>query len=260
VNDRAIATSIMRSAGRFGGRSVVLILMLIGIFSPGAVAATGDQAGRSFGAKSAVVPNMTSYDKAASDKPESMEDQPLQVSARKLPSTPAGASDTAASVSGTADFSRMFIGLLIVIGVIFAFRQMARKMALVPGIGKPGAVRVISRSPLAPRQQILVLHVGKRLIVVGDSGGNMNPLCEISDPDEVAGIIGGSRSVSSEQTQPSFSNIFRRASEPFASETESSLAENVENNQPLDQAANEEVDGLIDKVRVLRQQFRQTGS
>src|SRR4029077_6101766 len=56
------------------------------------------------------------------------------------------------------------------------------------------AVQVLSRSPLTPRQQVVLLKVGRRVLVVADNGSQMNSLCQITDPDEVAGLVGQLRS------------------------------------------------------------------
>jgi flagellar biogenesis protein FliO len=169
------------------------------------------------------------------------------------------------SNSGSADLTRMLSALMIVVAVIFVLRWAARRMALVPGAANSGAVKVISRSTVSPRQQVLVLQVGRRLVVVGDSGGRMNPLCEITDPDEVAAMIGGSHqaNAANQENPKSFMNLFSRASEPF--ETEANLpaaaeAESMQNIEPIRATDNEDVGSLLNKVRELRQQFQQTGS
>ena len=53
-----------------------------------------------------------------------------------------------------------------------------------------GALQVVSRLNIAPKQQILLVRVGRRLVLVGNSGTQMNPLCEIGDPEEAALLLG----------------------------------------------------------------------
>ena len=55
------------------------------------------------------------------------------------------------------------------------------------------AVKVLSRCTISPRQHLLVVQFGKRLVLVGDSGSNLNPLCEIADPDEAASVLAQAR-------------------------------------------------------------------
>jgi flagellar biogenesis protein FliO len=113
---------------------------------------------------------------------------------------------------------------------------------------------------VSPKQQVLVLQVGKRLLVVGDSGGHMSALCEISDPDEIAAMVGQTRTTSSVgRTTGAFGGLFRRANEPFV-ETESMdfpQEESASDIDPNDGVSAEEVGGLLDKVRMLQQQFNE---
>jgi flagellar biogenesis protein FliO len=51
-------------------------------------------------------------------------------------------------------------------------------------------VTLVARSLLTPRHQVLVLRVGRRVLVVGDSGHGMNLLCQITDPQESAALLG----------------------------------------------------------------------
>ncbi len=186
---------------------------------------------------------------------------------RRSVTRPAGS--TLAPVS-SGDLSRMVVALAAVVGIIFLLRWVARRMALVPGATRSGAVKIISRSTVSPRQQVLVLQVGKRLVVVGDSGGAMHPLCEITDPDEIAAVVGGSRQENAEANPKSFTSLFRRASEPFdpgqAEQVPAIIprgptsGEPLQNIEPVGQADNEDVGSLLEKVREMRAQFRQTGS
>jgi flagellar biogenesis protein FliO len=207
------------------------------------------------------------YDKAAATALENtaLNFDPAAVRA----AAPRAGSPSASLVSGSADLSRMALALLAVIGVIFALRWGARRMSLVPGADRSGAIKVISRSIVSPKQQVLMLQVGKRLVIVGDSAGQMHPLCEITDPDEVAALIGGSRQEANalaERNPKSFSSLFTRAAEPFEADRAPEVPalavseESIQNIEPVRDIDNEDVGSLLDKVRVLRQQFRQTGS
>jgi flagellar protein FliO/FliZ len=206
------------------------------------------------------------YDKSAAvaREKQALNFDPAAVRAAAVPH---GQGTTPSTVAGTADLTRMLLGLIAVIGVILLLRWGASRMALVPGTNRSGAVKVLSRSVVSPRQQVLVLQVGRRLVIVGDSAGQMHPLCEITDPDEVAAMIGGSRreaTAVAERNPKSFTSLFTRAAEPF--ETAGSdvpalattTAEPMQNIEPVREADNEDVGSLLDKVRVLRQQFQQT--
>jgi hypothetical protein len=142
------------------------------------------------------------------------------------------------------------------------------------------AVRVLSRSVLSPKQQVLLLQVGRRVIVVGDTGAQMNPLAEITDPDEVASLVGQVEAEKRPSVTAAFGGLFGRARDSFDADAEPSPqlpatdvsdegeAEGIverraaQDDQPpvqlgLDEARGE-LRGLMDKVKELSQQFRRS--
>ncbi len=187
----------------------------------------------------------------------SIEQEPLQHHAE---SAGAAGGDVGAPASPAAstvgDLSHVALALAIVIGIIFGLRWVARRFALVPTVGRPGrGVKLLSRTILSPKQQVLLIQVGRRVVVVGDGGAaGMRALCEITDPDEVAALVGELKSSdASAAGAKSFGSLFRRAAEPFGGDGSdpSSLA-----TPPVEgEEAPSDVVGLLDKVRGLRQQF-----
>src|SRR5580658_11220923 len=102
-----------------------------------------------------------------------------------------------------------------VIALILVLRAFAKR--LIPGAvahrGSP-AVKILGRSAISPRQNLLVVQFGKRLVLVGDAGANLNPLCEITDPDEVAAILAQARDESISVARR-FDSLFGRARKEF---------------------------------------------
>lgn len=81
------------------------------------------------------------------------------------------------------------IVLLLVVGIAWGYRRL---VGGAPAAKPSSAVRVLSRTVLAPRQQVLLLQVGRRVIVVGDSGGHFAALSEIRDTEEVTELLASS--------------------------------------------------------------------
>lgn len=133
-------------------------------------------------------------------------------------------------------------------------------MFLLPGgAATTKGVKVLSRSVLAPKQQVLLLQVGRRVIVVGDSGGNMTPLCEISDSDEVAALLGQLQANRPEQTTSkppvTFGGLFNRAKEPFEAVDEEPTP-NVEPAPEIGLATHSDIGGLMERIRLMKGQFK----
>lgn len=165
------------------------------------------------------------------------------------------------------DGPRVAAALAAVVGLIFALRWGGRKLFLPAGAGRSTrAVQLLSRTPLAPRQQVMLLRVGRRVIVVGDSGGQMNCLAEISDPDEVAALVGQIQNPRTEEGAPTFSTLMgraRRAFSPHAAEGETDEAAADEeadasrSDQARTAALGEEINGLMSRLRSVSQRIRE---
>jgi flagellar biogenesis protein FliO len=158
------------------------------------------------------------------------------------------------------DYQRVVFALLAVIALIFVLRALGRFFfPSVTSRGQSRVVEVLSRSALAPKQQVMLLRVGRRVIVVGDSGTQMNTLCEISDPDEVAGLVGQLREEKT-AAAAAFSSLFGRFNRRFGPEEEReesspAAALRDEPEEPSVRSAQGELDGLRERVRLLAEQF-----
>ena len=180
--------------------------------------------------------------------------------------------------------TRVFSALAIVIALILVLRWIYRRLSSGIGGHRPSqAVRVLGRNVISPRQQVLVLQVGRRVVVVGDSGQQMNPLCEITDAAEVAELVAQLRVERAEPLARKFSTLFGRADAKYdappppmfrpgalAGDESDGGDEGEEPEYPralppgagedanVVAATREELDGLIDRVRGLSNQFRRS--
>jgi flagellar biogenesis protein FliO len=104
-------------------------------------------------------------------------------------------------------------------------------------------VQVLARCPVSHKQQILIVQVGRRLLVVGESAAGMNTLSEITDPDEVAVMMAqiGARA-------NAVSAI--ASATPHAEEKACEIDEQNELS-----FARQQLNGLAEKVRVVARQL-----
>ncbi len=157
---------------------------------------------------------------------------------------------------GSFDWSRLVLAMAVVFGLIVILRYVVGKMY--PGVrAAKGArvVRVLSRSPIAPKQQVMLLQVGKRVIVIGDSGGQLSSLSEISDPDEVAALVGQLENVETPVTASRFSSLFNKAQDDFEEKPANPSPEPAEASREIEEAQSE-ISGLIDRMRMLTRTVR----
>jgi flagellar protein FliO/FliZ len=165
------------------------------------------------------------------------------------------------------DSKRVVLSLAIVLGLIFALRWVSQRLfGKTVGGRASRAVQVLSRNVISPKQQLLVVQVGRRLVVVGDSGQQMNALCEITDPEEMAALIGQLHEEKRESSSNPFGSIFGRAGRAFEKENEPPQSLDVTDEDDDrsagpsrdEQETRDELSGLMDKVRGMSRQFRRT--
>lgn len=160
---------------------------------------------------------------------------------------------------------RLVLALGVVLGLIFLLRWLGRRVTgHAPGRNSR-AIQVVSRSTIAPRQQLMLVQVGRRLVLVGNCGTSMSPLCEIDDADEVAQVLGQVQQEKSESISRAFSGLFRREEEKFAAgEIEDTSApepfpseqdRDIDPDGPLG-TTKQELHELLDKVRGMTSTFR----
>jgi flagellar biogenesis protein FliO len=172
--------------------------------------------------------------------------------------------------AGGFDTTRVVLSLALVLGLIFVLRWASQRLFGKTVAGRASrAVQVLSRNVISPKQQLLVVQVGRRLVVVGDSGQQMNPLCEITDPDEITALVGQLHEEKRESTGNPFGALFGRAGTAFEKEPEPQRSVDVADEDdegqsdgstgpPSVQGTRDELSGLMDKVRVMSRQFRRT--
>ncbi|MGC4031609.1 MAG: flagellar biosynthetic protein FliO [Tepidisphaeraceae bacterium] len=161
---------------------------------------------------------------------------------------------TASADDGGVNWQRVVFATAVVLVLIVTLRYAAGWLMPSTRGGGGRGVRVLSRTPIAPRQQVMLLHIGRRVVVVGDSAGKLAALAEITEPDEVAELLG---QVSS--TPPVSASAFRsllgRSKEPFDDTLETvTAADDPDAQQPADPAlaaAQDDIAGLRERMKNL---------
>ena len=188
------------------------------------------------------------------------------------PTTNPATASPAVPAPPSLELRRLGAALAIVLGLIFGLRWVLRRaFPAAATAGASRAVQVLSRTVLSPRQQLMLVRVGRRLIVVGDSGGQMAALSEITDPDEVAALLGQIKDEKLSAAGPAFGTLFGRARHgadaadaPHAErpgDDENPDAIGADRRHPGDAddaevvSTRRELDGLLAKVRLISNQF-----
>jgi len=107
---------------------------------------------------------------------------------------PSGAEDRPVS-SGSGrrvgeSIIRTLVALAVVVALIFGLRVVMRRFgARSVAVGRSAPVNVLARTSVSPRQQLLVIRFGRRIVLVGSGPEGMAALAETRDADEVAEIV-----------------------------------------------------------------------
>jgi flagellar biogenesis protein FliO len=154
----------------------------------------------------------------------------------------------------------------VVLGSIFVVRWVGRKfLGMQAGNNSNGPVQVLSRTSIAPRQQLMLIQVGRRVVLVANCGTAMNALCEISDAEEVAALAGELQQ-KKRGSASAFLSMFGRAGAKFEAEQAAIAAPQISDDeetprepvQPELATTRQEMRGLLDRVHKLSQHYRRT--
>jgi hypothetical protein len=103
----------------------------------------------------------------------------------------------------------------------------------------------------------MLVQVGRRLVLVGSGGAEMNPLCQIEDPDEVAELLG---QIQGEKRAglKNFGAIFGGAEKAYEEPEPEPSSPSIEPGEPppSPQETREELSGLMERVRRIANQFQ----
>src|SRR4029079_6443650 len=92
-----------------------------------------------------------------------------------------GSNSTSPRNNSGYDAVRVTSALVAVIALILMLRWVAKRVFGVSGPGRSWrGVQVLSLSSLPPRQSVILVRVGRRILVVADGGAQMSTLSEIS--------------------------------------------------------------------------------
>ena len=175
----------------------------------------------------------------------------------KIESQPIGGGKSAdaaapASTEHSQEFGvgRVVLSLAVVVGLILLLRLAGKRLFPMSSPNRSTrAVQILARTPIAPRREILLLRVGRRVIVVGETGAGMNPLCEISDPDEVAALIGQIQAERTDSASHTFGKLFHRAAQEMSGEEAADEMETQTPEMPDPSTAETAVDPIISDAR-----------
>jgi len=89
------------------------------------------------------------------------------------------------------EITRVLGALAVVIGLVLLGKSFLRRAGgAMPGQERPsGVMEILARYPVARGQQMILMKIARRIVVLHQAGHAMTTVSEITDPDEVAGLL-----------------------------------------------------------------------
>ena len=116
-----------------------------------------------------------------------IETRPILAASR--PGGSAGAENVAirkGNGSPLEGWGQTVIALLVVLAIILLLRIVLKRFSRPQMALKGGAVEVLARTSIQPRQHLLLVRLGRRLLLLGSTPSGLSTLSVVSDPEEVA--------------------------------------------------------------------------
>ena len=188
-------------------------------------------------------------------------DVPIAAPRTNAAATQSSVSSPKSAPSDPLETRRVVLALGAVLLAVYVVHRVWRRLGMPGSPNKPGqTLQIMSRLAISPRQQILLIRVGRRFVLVGNSGTQMNPLCEISEREEAAALLGNTVTESKESISATFNDVLDGAQHQFNIDAQPKPPNAASEEDASLTAARDELTSMMDKVRSLSQQFQQRPS
>jgi flagellar protein FliO/FliZ len=148
--------------------------------------------------------------------------------------------------AGQAPWYRNSYGALALVLALIALLYFGlKRWAPSMKVQDAGLVRVMGRTVVGPRQSLVLLRVGQRVVLVGVSPDRIDRVCEIADADEVASLTAQSSAGSSHGR---FSSWLDREAAAFADTDKVNANERIGN----EKRAGSKLSDLLEKLRTTK--------
>ena len=121
-----------------------------------------------------------------------------------------GGSDRKELAGGPAWVVQTVSALGAVLGLILVGRYALVAASRRGGSGGISAVEVLGRKSVGARQNVVLIRIGHRVLVVGDSSGGLRTLADLDDPEEVSAVLASTASGGSSSITRGFNDLVSR--------------------------------------------------
>jgi len=139
----------------------------------------------------------------------------------------------------------------IVVGLILLLRYLWVKMGGRVVASHSPVVEVLSRTAVAPKNHVLLLRVGQRVLVVSDSNAGLRTLAQVVEPEEVADLLTSVTTSREQSISKNFSQLLSRFNGDYE---KPHLAEEGGDDTEFElDRARDRLSGLVSRIRTIAQ-------
>ncbi len=143
------------------------------------------------------------------------------------------------------------MALAAVVALIFVVRALiVRFTGRSASTTQSPLLEVLSRVSVAPRNHILIIRLGQRVIAVSDGAAGMRTLAEIDDPDEVAELLRTASTTSPRSATTAFRTLLHRFHGDYGAGDRVDEEGGDSHEYRVDRAR-DQVSGLVSRIRRL---------
>ena len=151
----------------------------------------------------------------------------------------------------------LFWVLLVVVALYGGARLLKRYVPAARNMFGSGTLKVVGRTFLSPKQSILLVRVGRRMVVVGVTATGMSALAEIRDPEELEYIANELNQTGKPEQAGDFKRSLKEATSQFASDEQrldasASIDTEQQQHDSLVNGIRSELDSISRKVNLWR--------
>ena len=141
--------------------------------------------------------------------------------------------------------------MLVLSGIVAVYLLMRR---FTPGgkMADHGLLKVVARASLSPKHHVALVRVGEaRLVLVGLSSDRVTPLCEVTQPEEVADLLAAQSPGKASADRRVFGNLLQRQHLEFE-DADEDVGDSLLADPPSLNDTTKRIGGLRDRLTALR--------
>lgn len=135
----------------------------------------------------------------------------------------------------------------VIIGLILLLRWGWSKANGGIVVGSSQVVEVLSRTTVAPKNHVLILRIGSRMLVVNDSAAGMRTLTQIDEPEEVADLLAAIAAAKENSMTNNFNRLLSRFNGDY--DRQRDLAEGTDDQEHQFDRARDSLTGVLSRIR-----------